>query len=155
MGRHAAQNATGVGRPITDRAAWEAAAGGAQFRDVIRNAERLLDEPIAEVPTICTSSSRGMADRTRYQRAAGRRHGRVGRLVLAECLENRGRFLPAIEEAIAAVAEEKTWVLPAHDRAAGEFRGTTVEIDLVSSAMAWELATAAYWLGDRLKIRGS
>jgi hypothetical protein len=41
-------------------------------------------------------------------------------------------------------------VLPAHDRALENFRGATVEIDLASSATAWELATAAYWLGDKL-----
>lgn len=140
----------GGGRPITDRAAWDEIAQAREFRDVIRSAERLLNEPIAEVPDDLYLEFSRNGNRTRYQRAAGRRHGRVGRLVLAECLENRGRFLPAIEEAIAAVAEEKTWVLPAHDRALENFRGTTVEIDLVSSAMAWELATAAYWLGDRL-----
>jgi len=41
-------------------------------------------------------------------------------------------------------------VLPAHDRGLGNFRGTTTEIDLLSAATSWELATADHWLGDRL-----
>ena len=70
--------------------------------------------------------------------------------MLAECIENRGRFLPAIEEAIRDMCGEKTWVMPAHDGWLGNFKGTLIDIDLRSSHAGWNLATAVYWLGDRI-----
>ena len=69
---------------------------------------------------------------------------------MAECIENRGRFLPAIEAAIRAICGEKTWVMPAHDYGLTNFNGTAVTLDLRSTAVAWNLATARYWLGEKL-----
>jgi hypothetical protein len=81
---------------------------------------------------------------------SGQRRGRVTPLVLAECVENRGRFLPAFDELLAALCAELTWVVPAHDTRLTNFRGETVDIDLASSALGWQLATADWLLGDRL-----
>jgi hypothetical protein len=80
---------------------------------------------------------------------AGQRRARIVYLTLAECLESQGRFLPALEEAIAALCAERTWVMPAHDTSLANFRGTIVDIDLASSALGWNLATADWLLGDR------
>ena len=90
-------------------------------------------------------------NRDRYQGVNSRRHSRCFNLILAECLENKGRFLPAIDEALRAILAEKTWVLPAHDGSLRNFEGKVVEIDLASSAMAAALATADYWLGDKFR----
>ena len=89
-------------------------------------------------------------NRSRGERVLGQRHSRLPQLVLAECIENRGRFLPAIDATIRAIATEKSWTLPAHDRSLKNFYGTERDIDLGSSALSWNLATADYWLGDKL-----
>jgi hypothetical protein len=89
-------------------------------------------------------------NRSRGERVIGQRHSRLAQLVLAECIEDRGRFLPAIEATIRAIAAEKSWTLPAHDRSLKNFYGTERDIDLASSALSWNLATADYWLGDKL-----
>lgn len=65
-------------------------------------------------------------------------------------MENQGCFLAPLEEIIAAVCEEKTWVLPVHDRALDNLKGRNVTIDLGSSALAWEIATADALIGDKL-----
>ena len=78
------------------------------------------------------------------------RHSRISQLTLAECLEDQGRFLQPIEESIRAVCSEKTWVMPAHDHGLKTFRGEECNIDLAVAGLSWELATAYYWLGDRL-----
>ena len=49
-----------------------------------------------------------------------------------------------------AICSERSWLLPAHDRALENYYGKTFEIDLNSAATSWNLATADYWLGDRL-----
>lgn len=140
----------GVGRPAADRAAWEVLAKAREFRGVVAEAEELLQQPIPE-PTdeLYLEFSRN-GNRSRYQRVVGARRARLSSLVLAECLENRGRFLPAIEATIRATCAEKSWLLPAHDRDLRNFRGEVVEIDLASAAMAWNLTTLMDWLGDRL-----
>ncbi|GAB6165469.1 hypothetical protein JCM19992_14690 [Thermostilla marina] len=89
-------------------------------------------------------------NRTRGQRVISQRTSRVHTLALAECVEHKGRFIPALEEAIAELCRDKTWVLPAHDRSLANFRRETTEIDLNSSAVGWMLATIDYWLADEL-----
>lgn len=71
-------------------------------------------------------------------------------LALAECLENRGRFLPDLNAVIRSFCQMRTWVYPAHDRDLVNFKGEQIDIDLFSSQLASELATINYILGDRL-----
>jgi len=140
----------GAGPTIADRRAWEAVAKAPGFQDVVRRAERLLKEPIPELPDDLYLDYSRTGNRDRYQRVLSQRHARMPALVLAECLENQGRFLPAIEASLRAILAEKTWVLPAHDGGLANFRGRVVEIDLTAAATGSSVATAAWWLGDRL-----
>src|SRR5207244_352316 len=78
------------------------------------------------------------------------RTDRLAPLVIAECIEHRGRFIPAIEQLVDDLATQKTWMLPAHDAGLKNFRGEASDVDLFSSALACELATANHLLGDAL-----
>ena len=140
----------GVGPTIADRKSWDAAAKLPAFAEVVKRAERLVREPIPPLTDELFLDFSRTGNRTRCQRVLSQRHGRLSQLVLAECLEDRGRFKSAIEEAIREVCSEKTWVMPAHDRGLNNFRGKVGEIDLGAAGLAWNLATADYWLGDRL-----
>jgi hypothetical protein len=71
-------------------------------------------------------------------------------MVLAESLEGEGRFLADVESIATEIADQKTWVYPAHDRGERNFRGQEVAIDLFSSRCAWNFATALHLLGERL-----
>jgi len=140
----------GVGPTIADRAAWKRVAETPEFRDVVRDAQRLMKTPIPKLTDDLFLDYSRTGNRSRCQRILSQRQGRYPLLVLAECIENRGRFLPAIEESIRACCTDKTWVLPAHDRSLRNFRGETTEIDLRVANEAWNLATVDYWLGDKL-----
>lgn len=144
------QEPQGLGRPITDREAWDALAATDAYQALIERAAQLLDEPLPEQPDDLYLDFSRTGNRTRWQRVAGSRRGRLAPLVLAECAENRGRFLPAIEALVAALCAERTWVMPAHDRSLANFNAERTDIDLASSALGWHLATAAWLLGDRL-----
>ena len=149
---------TEFGRPIGDRAAWEKLAKREDFQEIIKKAEKLMAEPIPEQPAELYMEYFKTGNRSRFQRVAWRRRGRVRTFMLAECLENKGRFIPALEEIIEALCAEPTWIFPAHDRDAEEygtrklenFRGESINIDLVSSALGWSMATADYLLGEKL-----
>lgn len=140
----------GAGALITDRKVWDEVARSPQFKGFVRRAERLIDQPLPELPDDLYLDFSRTGNRERYQRVLFDRHRRFAEMVLAECLENRGRFLPAIEKAAAAILAEKTWVLPAHDGSLANFHGKVVEIDLTAAAAGSEFATVNYWLGDKL-----
>jgi hypothetical protein len=89
-------------------------------------------------------------NRTRGQAVLHERRARLDVLVLAECFKNEGRYLPEIEKTIRSFCEEKSWLLPAHDSKLENFRGKTVQIDLAAANLGFQLATAKYWLGEKL-----
>jgi len=142
--------AQGVGCPIDDRQAWEATAKLPGLKGVVARAEGVAAQPIPELTEELYLDFSRTGNRSRCQRVLSQRHGRVPALVIAECIENKGHFLPDIEKAVRAVCSEPSWLLPAHDRSLRNWYGKTIEIDLASAATSWNLATAYYWLGDKL-----
>jgi hypothetical protein len=141
---------TGFGSPITDRNSWKKLAQNDSFKKVTSEAEKLLQEPIPDQPDDLYLDFSRTGNRTRWEKVSGLRRGRVRTLVLAECLENKRRFIPAFEELVRALCSERTWVMPAHDAKLTNFNGTSIDIDLGSSTLAWSLATADYLLADKI-----
>ncbi|NCO37573.1 MAG: heparinase [Armatimonadetes bacterium CG_4_10_14_3_um_filter_66_18] len=138
------------GCSASDRTAWQDLAKREAFGDVVDNAEKLLSQPIPELPDDLYLDFSKTGNRTRWQRVNSQRDRFLNPLVLAECLENKGRFLPKLEELVRAFCAERTWVMPAHDSKLTNFEGEVVDIDLKSSARGWELATTLYLLGGKL-----
>jgi len=145
-----AEQPAGLGRPISDREAWDKLAELDAYKAQVKRAEELLTQPIPEQPDDLFLEYSRTGNRTHWQSVSGQRRGRLAPLVLAECVEDKGRFIPAIEELVAALCAERTWVMPAHDGKLLNFRGETINIDLASSALAWNLSLADYLLADRL-----
>jgi hypothetical protein len=142
-----------LGEGITNRVAWQSLAQQRAFEDVIAEAARLAGQPLPAQPDDLFLDYSRTGNREHWQRVAFERRGRVRTLVLAECLEDRGRFLAPFTELAAALCAEKTWVYPAHDAALKNFRGQDCTIDLGSSALGWELAAASRLLGERLGVQ--
>ncbi len=140
----------GVGPTIADRAAWDPLRETVPGQGFLARAEALLTQPLPEQPEALYLEFSRTGNRTRWQDVAFRRRGRLDDLVVAECLDHRGRFVPAIEQLVAALCAEPTWLYPAHDGKLTNFRGEVVDIDLGSASLGWNLATADHLLGDRL-----
>jgi len=140
----------GPGPSISDRAAWKALAAHPSYQKLLRDAEELTKRPIEEQSDELYLDFSRTGNRGRWQRVASRRRRRIATLTLAECIENKRRFIPALDEIIRAVCNEKTWVLPAHDRSLDDFYQRIITIDLASSALGWNLAMVEHFLGSRL-----
>jgi len=140
----------GFGLPIGERRVWKKLSENDSFKKIISDAEKLLEQAIPEQPDDLFLDFSRTGNRTRWQRVSGRRRGRIRTFALAECLENKGRFVPAFEEIVRVLCSERTWVMPAHDRSLTNFHGKSIDIDLGSSALAWSLATADYLLAEKL-----
>jgi hypothetical protein len=138
----------GLGPPLDDRAAWEAAPLKKEFI-----LERAADLEVAEPPfpseDLYLIFSR-TGSREEYQEAVQGLRDRITILALAECLENRGRWLPLLEKDLATVLGMKTWVLPAHDLKLENFEGKKTDVDLGVAMMGWSLVTVDSWLADKL-----
>ena len=130
------EKSAGFGQPITDRSAWDNLVKNDSFRRIISQAENLLKSPISEQPDDLFLEFSRPGNRTHWQRVSGRRRGRVKTFALAECLENKGRFVPGFEEIVRALCSERTWVMPAHDGNLTNFNGKSIDIDLGSSVVA-------------------
>jgi len=116
----------------------------------IRAAKKLLDKPVPDVPDALYLEFTQNGNRTHYQAAHTARFKAFDRLVSAECTEGKGRFIAKIGDYLEAIATQRSWVLPAHDRDLGNFYGTNLTIDLVSSATARTLARTLVALKGRL-----
>ena len=141
----------GFGFPITNREMWEKLAlRHPELTNLISQAVKLAAEPLPAQPDSLYLEFSKNGNRSRWQKVAGIRRERIQVFTLAECLENKGRFLAPLERTIGALCAERTWVLPAHDGRLENFSGDAVDIDLGASGLGVELATASYLLGDRL-----
>jgi hypothetical protein len=83
-------------------------------------------------------------------RMMGSRTSHLNTLVLGECAEYKGRFLPAIAEAVESIAADKSWTLSAHDSKLDNYEGRKVEIDLSSAARGLLFSGALKLLEDVL-----
>jgi len=93
-------------------------------------------------------------NRSRYQDVFFARRRRLQTMVLAECIEDNGRYLDEIANGIWLICEETYWGLPAHVgvQRAGEGLPDVNEptVDLFAAESGSFLSLVAYLLGDRL-----
>jgi len=145
------QGAFGFGPPITDRAAWEHLAATKQFAGAVADAEKLLAKPVPEMTEDIYREFNRTGQRTEnYRKTRSARYGRIAAYVLAECVENKGRFLPPLEKLVASICDEPTWTYNFHDPDLRYWQGKAYFVDLGAVEPAHALADALHLLGDKL-----
>ena len=143
----------GVGRPITDRAAWAIAAQQPAFQRKEKIAATFLTQPTPELTDALFNDVLVTGRLDTYNDPFRLRTTRLVAFVVAECIENQGKYLPAIESELNAILNEKSWASPGSITSPWpdhSFGGMEC-VDLSTAARAWTLATTDYWLGDKLK----
>ncbi len=93
-------------------------------------------------------------NRSKYSTSYFERRRRLGALLLAECCENRGRFVDEIINGVWLICEESSWCVPAHVgvQSAGVGLPDTAEptVDLFAAETGALLAWLRYLLGPNL-----
>ena len=141
----------GMGLSIKNRAFW----------DKIRESDVAKDLLTKEVPALLKKGLPPFVDslylylnktnvRLPGEIMMNTRYQYLFRLTLAECLENRGRYIPAIEEILVSLCKQKPWSIPAHDRDLHNFKGTNYDVDLVVATAGNSIAQCVTLLDDRL-----
>ncbi len=111
--------------------------------------QHYLATPMEPLPFHLFRSFFTEGDRLRYERLYFARRGRLTAFAMAVLLYGRDEDIEALEDAIWAICEEYTWVLPAHtvDLEDQYDRGI---IDLFSAETGFALAEILSLIGDRL-----
>jgi hypothetical protein len=93
-------------------------------------------------------------NRERYQSVSYGRRERLAALVLAECMEGKGRFIDDIADGVWAICEESWWGVPAHLSLQKKGNGlpdvTEPTVDLFAAESGTLLAWTAYLLPEAL-----
>ena len=108
----------GTWRPyptIRDRNTWESLPAE-QRQSLVAAGEALLGTSWPELKATLFMEYQRTGFLTRYQQASFERRKMLIRLVLAECVENQGRFLDDIVNGLWAICEESYWGASEHSR---------------------------------------
>ncbi len=113
-----------------------------------------MESPWEVLPATVFLEYRRVGNRSNYERIRGIRRDRLRELVIAECIEGKGRFLDQIVNGIWATCEETYWGVPAHVGAqkAGTGLPDVAEptVDLFAAETSALLAWTDYLLGPAL-----
>ena len=99
---------------ILDRKAWHTLDPMLQ-EALILEGEKYLDYHYPSLPATLFLNFTRTGNRTLYETTYFEKRNALNALVLAECVENEGRFLDDILNGIWSLCEESAWHLPAHN----------------------------------------
>lgn len=140
----------GFGKPISDRDFWKNPETLARTNNAVRRATTLLDK---DFPPWSDELYLDFSKTGRRPPGEAMIHARgvwLEPLVTAECVENQGRFLPAIHRTLEAYLTQPTWTLPAHDYGLENFQRRKYSVDLRAAETAADLAQALWLLDNRI-----
>lgn len=138
------------GAPASDRTHWDKLAQTKNGKAAIKLAEATLSEKYPDCPDEVYLECTRTGNRTNYQKLYNQRTTMLSRLLIGECLENKGRFIEKIIEGVNLICDERSWVMPAHDLKLTNFNKTYLYVDLGSGYRAFLLSYVSNWLNDKL-----
>ncbi len=138
---------------LADRAAWLGLPADVKQK-LLENGEAQLGKTWPTLPATLFLEYKRIGNRSHYEAVCSARRGMLTSLVLAECVEGKGRFLDDIANGIWTICEESFWGYPAHMGAqkAGSGLPDVAEpiVDLFAAETSAQLAWISYLLGPAL-----
>ncbi len=136
----------GLGEPCKIRQRWDKLKNSGKYSKVLAEADKVLQQGI---PAWNEELYMGFFTRGDSQSGKDLVAARIrafATLVWAECLDNSGKYVPAIEQALKEILAQKTWVNP-RNYSEENFGGL---VELSTAGYAHNIAQALYLLGDKL-----
>lgn len=104
--------------PCSDRAAWKKIVSDVRISDMTsairQRADKVKRTPMPELKASEFALFRQNGNRSIYEKPYFEIRHNLEMLVLAECMEGKGEYIPRIVDYIWAICSEPCWVLPAH-----------------------------------------
>lgn len=138
--------------PIANRHYWDKRFASTLGKTYHENALSELDiEPEVPISDSIYQIANLKGIRPIYKPRYYRTMTRLEHFILAECMENRGRFIPQIEVYINSIMDMKSWLHPNHDNKDNDvLEGRSMAIDLGARRFGSDLALAEVLLGEKL-----
>jgi len=137
-----------------DRDAWRSLPDKLRL-DAVERGEKALPGDWPALRATQFLEYRREGNRSRYEAARNVRRDRLSELVIAECVEGKGRFVDEIANGVWLTCEETWWGLPAHlgaqKRGTGLPDVTEPVIDLFAAETGAQLAWVEHLLGPELE----
>ena len=127
---------------------WQAAVPDSVLQEIVKNGEKLLDYKFEAISATISLDYVRSGDRERHGKLSYGKRNALTDLILAESVENKGRFVEAIMNGVWSICEESYWGVPAHIRGLPDVENPVV--DLFSAETASVLGMADYFVGDKL-----
>jgi hypothetical protein len=140
----------GLGPRCQDRKAWSDAAVVQRTQAVVAHAESLLKRSYPAWNDDAYLQFNRAGQRGEGERMMNARKAWLYPLIIAECVQAQGRFLPAISNTLRELVQQPSWTWPAHDRDLRSFEKRDFQVDLNGADLAHELSQTLYLLGDWL-----
>jgi len=145
------QKPQGFGDTYHKRLAWDKLRSNPKYLKAIKIAEGLLNKPFPAWNDEQYLLYFTKGTRPEGEKMMGDRLSWLAPLVWAECLENKGRFVPAVHMVLSELIRQKSWTLPAHDKNKRNIEAHSYTVDLNAAGMAQSIAQAVYLLDDKIK----
>ena len=107
------------GPTIHDHATWGRLAADPAAHVIISRAEKILATPQQPLTDELYLEFHRTGIRTTYENIYHRWEPEIQTLAVAECLEDKGRFLPEIIRRLETLCGMRSWLMPAHDKEIG------------------------------------
>jgi hypothetical protein len=140
----------GFGDNYHNRLVWDKLYNNAKYAKTIKTAEGYLNQTFPTWSDDLYMLYFTKGTRTEAEKMIGSRIAWLSPLVWAECMENKGRFIPTIQMVLTELSHQKSWSLPAHDKGKQNIEGRNYTVDLGAAGLAHNIAQALYLLDDKL-----
>jgi Heparinase II/III-like protein len=127
---------------------WKTFLTDEQITTLIQAGELAMKSDIPNVTASMAMDFSRSGDRERHSKASFARRNMLTDLMIAESVEDKGRFTESIFALVWAICEESFWGVPAHIRGLPDVDNPTV--DLFAAETASTLALADYLVGEKL-----
>lgn len=140
---------------ILDRVFWDSL--NAQIKkQILDDGNEALSTPFPVIYASDYMDFTVSGNRSNYEAIYFQRRYILNKLILAECVENKGRFISKIIDGLWMICEESSWVLPAHNTYVRDTPQMILPdslrpvLDLFACETSALLSMAVYLLGSRL-----
>ena len=138
-------------RPYPKTAAeWKAALPDSIIKNIIASGEAALKYSFEPISATVSLDFVRTGDRERQGKISYGKRNALTELILAESIEDKGRFTEAILNGIWSICEESYWGVPAHISGTGLPDVENPVVDLFAAETASVMAIADYFIGEKL-----
>lgn len=129
---------------------WRAAVADSVLNNLVKEGEKVLNFKFESISGTTSLDFVRSGDRERHGNISYKKRNVLLQLLLAESIEDKGRFTDAILNGVWSICEESYWGVPAHIGGTGLPDIENPVVDLFSAETASVLALADYFVGEKL-----